>query len=96
MKTKILMIALALALAVTGVALASNGVERPRWVLSGGASDAAAGSVALRATLGQPIIGVTGGGEVMLGQGFWHGGSLAESGHSIYLPLVMRAPGISR
>ncbi len=96
MKTKILLIALAMALAVTGVALASDGVERTRWILSGGASHAAAGGVALRATLGQPIVGVAGSGEVSLGHGFWHGGVLAESGHSIYLPLVMRNLGTSR
>jgi hypothetical protein len=90
MKMKILILALALALllVVAGVALANNGVERPRWVLGGGASDSAAGDVTLRATLGQPVVGVvtSGGGDVTLGQGFWHG----APGYNIYLPLVMR------
>jgi hypothetical protein len=91
MKTKILVLALALALplVVVGVTLANNGVERPRWVLGGGASDSAGGA-ALRATLGQPVVGIvtSGGGDVTLGQGFWHG---EVAGISIYLPLVMRS-----
>jgi hypothetical protein len=34
------------------------------------------------------VVGVvTGGGDVTLGQGFWHG---ATARHNIYLPLVVR------
>jgi hypothetical protein len=91
MKTKVLILALALALllGVAGVTSANNGVERPRWVLGGGAADATAGGAALRATLGQPVVGVvtSNGGDVVLGQGFWHG---ATRGYTIYLPLVIR------
>jgi hypothetical protein len=94
MKTKILILALVLALflAAAGAALANGGVELQRWVLGGGASDSAAGGVALHATLGQPVVGVvtSGGGDVTLGQGFWHGGGLPEGGYDIYLPLVRR------
>jgi hypothetical protein len=94
MKTKILILALALALilAAAGVTLANDSPTRPRDVLSGGASDSIAGELALRATLGQPVVGlVTGsGGEVTLGQGFWHGGSLPTGGYSVYLPLIRR------
>ena len=89
MKTKTLILALLLTLflAAAGVALANGNIARPRWVLSGGASDAAAGDLALRATLGQPMVGVVtnGGGDVTLGQGFWHRG-----GYAVYLPLVLR------
>jgi hypothetical protein len=90
MKTKILILALVLALflAAAGAALANGGVELPRWVLGGGASDSAAGGVTLRATLGQPVVGVVSGGDVTLGQGFWGG---ATPGYNIYLPLVIRA-----
>ena len=93
MKTKILILALALVvalfLAAAGAALANSGVEQLREVLSGGASDAAAGDLTLRATLGQPMVGVvtSSGGDVTLGQGFWHGGIAA---YAVYLPLVLR------
>jgi hypothetical protein len=89
MKTKILILVLVLALflAAAGVALANGGVERPRWVLGGGASDAAAGGTTLRATLGQPVVGGVSRGDVTLGQGFWGG---ATPGYNIYLPLVTR------
>lgn len=90
-KTLILALALALSLAVAGVALANGGVELRRWVLGGGVSDSASGDAALRATLGQPVVGVvTGeGGDVTLGQGFQCN---ATPGHNVYLPLVLREP----
>jgi len=90
MKTKILILALVLFLAAAGGAMANGGVELPRWVLSGGASDSAGGGgITLRATLGQPVVGVvaSGSGDITLGQGFWCG---ATPGYNIYLPLVMR------
>jgi hypothetical protein len=93
MKTKITILALALLLVVAGLALSNSSVERPRAALSGGASDSAAGdqSIALRATLGQPVVGVasSSGGDIALGQGFWHGGALAEEDYAIHLPLVV-------
>jgi hypothetical protein len=82
----LLTLALALSLVVTGLALANGSVERPRQVMGGGASHTVAGDVSLRATLGQPVVGVVSGGDVTLGQGFWHG-SAAE--HHIYLPLIV-------
>jgi hypothetical protein len=89
MKAKILILALVLALflAAAGVALANDGVEWPREVLGGGASDSAVGGTTLRATLGQPVVGVISGGDVTLGQGFWGG---ATPGYNVYLPLVIR------
>ena len=89
MKTKILILALVLALflAAAGVALANDGIELPRWVLGSGASDSTAAGVALRATLGQPVVGSVSGGGFALGQGFWGG---ARPGYDIYLPLVIR------
>jgi len=94
MKIKILILALVLALflAAAGAALADGAIELPRWVLGGGASNSAVGGVTLRATLGQPMVGVVSGsgsaGDVTLGQGFWHG---ATPGYNIYLPLVLRS-----
>ncbi len=90
MKTKILILVLVLSLVVAGLALANGGIALPRWVLGGGASDSAAGDVTLRATLGQPVVGVVSGGAVTVGQGFWHGGELPEGAYSIYLPLIQR------
>ena len=89
MKTMMLILALVLALSlmVAGLALANGGVELPRWVLGGGASDSAVGGTTLRATLGQPVVGVVSGGDVTLGQGFWGG---ATPGYNIRLPLVIR------
>jgi hypothetical protein len=89
MKTKVLILALVLALflAAAGVALANDGIELPRRVLGGGASDAAVGGTTLRATLGQPVVGGVSGGDVTLGQGFWGG---TTPGYNIYLPLVIR------
>ena len=87
MKTKILILVLALFLAATGVALANGDVELPRRVLGGGASESTAQGVALRATLGQPVVSVVFKASVTLGQGFWGG---AISGCNVYLPLVMR------
>jgi hypothetical protein len=91
-KTMILALVLALFLAAAGVSLANDTAELPRWVLGGGASDASGGSVALRATFGQPVVGLitNSGGDVSLGQGFCPGGSLPESRYHIYLPLIKR------
>jgi len=75
-------------MAAASAALADS-VELPRWVLGSGASDSTAGSTSLHATLGQPVVGVVAGGDVSLGQGFWHGGATIED-HYIFLPLVLR------
>ena len=88
MKTKILILTLVLVLflVLSSVALTqSGGLDLPRWVLSGGASDSAGGDVTLRATLGQPLVESISSGDVTLSQGFWHG-----SGYNIYLPIVQR------
>ena len=94
MRTRALILTLVLTLLLTaaGVALANDAVELPRWVLSGGASDASGGDMIVRATLGQPVVGLVtnGGGDVALGQGFWSGGNLPQSRYQIYLPLIKR------
>ena len=89
MKTKIPILALVLALILTeaGVALANGGIELPRWVLGGGATDSAAGSVSLRATLGQPVVGVVSSEDFSVRQGFCPSPTPT---HNTYLPLVMR------
>lgn len=84
----VLILALALGLLLAGLALANSGPEPVRAVLGGGASDSAAPGLTLRATLGQPVVGVVSapGGDITLGQGFWGLGPP----YSIYLPVVLR------
>ena len=92
MKTKLLILALVLALppVVAGPALANGGVALPRWVMGGGASRAAAEGASLHATLGQPLVGVASGsgaaGDVTVRQGFWS--RAAE--YQVYLPQIVR------
>lgn len=81
---------LALAIASLGIklTLANGGVELSRQVLSGGATDAsAAGDVSLRATLGQPLIGLSGNGAQQLCAGFWCGTAIE---YTLYLPIILR------
>ena len=86
MKTKILILSVTLLLVVMGVALANSSYDLSRWVLGGGASNSSAGDVAMQATLGQPVVGVIMGGDISLGQGYWHG----NFWYSVYLPLIQR------
>ncbi len=84
----ILTCVLVLSLAVVGLVLADSGPTIQREVLSGGATDSAAGDVALRATLGQPVAGTTSSGSTSLAQGFWH--AITTLVYDIFLPLVVR------
>lgn len=87
-KNLILALLLALFLSAAGATLAHpDAVGRPRWVLSGGASDGATDGTSLRATLGQPWVGMVSSGDIALGQGFWHG---RMQKYAVYLPLVLR------
>ena len=86
-RNRLLIAALVVVLVAAGVVLANDNLELPRWVLGGGATDAAGGNVALRATLGQPIVGVVSYEEITIGQGFWLGGA---GGYAVYLPLLLR------
>ena len=81
------LILVSLLVLVAGLALASGGAEQARVVLSSGASHTSSGDLALRATLGQPLVGLVSGGDVTLGQGFWHGGAPGDT-CEIYLPVV--------
>jgi hypothetical protein len=88
----VLTLTLILALTVVAsLALAQDEPQPARQVLAGGASDSAANGLTLRATLGQPFVGVisSAGDDVTVGQGFW---GLGARYHT-YLPLVFRANG---
>ena len=91
MKTKILILVLALFLVVTGVALANGVVELPRWVLGSGGEPSSGGNISLIDTIGQPVIGPSSGGDVSLQAGYWVGrSSVIEEETLVYLPLVLR------
>ena len=81
-------LALAVMLVVTGVALAVAGAQVQREIISGGASASAGGGISMQATLGQPVVGVISGGDVTLEQGFWH--SVVAVVYQVFLPLVLR------
>jgi hypothetical protein len=83
---RVLTLALVLFVVVAGLALAQDSVERQRELLSSGASESASDGVSLRATLGQPVVGVVAGADVTLRQGFSHG----AVAYRIYLPLALR------
>jgi hypothetical protein len=76
-------------LLVAAGALAQGATAFERWVVaSGGGECSGAGEVALNSTVGEAVIGPSGGGSVLLAAGYWHGGA-AEYG--IYLPLALRS-----
>ena len=91
MKTiRLFMLVLLLAGLAAALTWAGGGPERARQVLGSGATEAASdGELALRGTLGQPVVGEVrdAGGRVTLEQGFWHG---SAPGGAVYLPLVSR------
>ena len=91
--SRAILLALLLALLAAGVALAARETVQTHHVTSGGitAASTSGGDVHINGTLGQPVVGIvtSGGGDVFVGQGFWHGGDVAVM-HEIYLPLLLR------
>jgi hypothetical protein len=83
----IISLLVALTLLATSVAFAAGGPTLRRQVVSGGGRRSTDGDIVLNATLGQPLVGLVSGGDVTLGQGFWHGGAVE---YRIYLPVVLR------
>jgi len=94
MKTRLLIVVLGLVLVllVTAATLENSSLKLPRGLLGSGASASATGNLELRATLGQPAAGIVSSGNISLGQGFWHGGSLPITIIRIdtFLPLIQR------
>ena len=90
MKRKLFSIVLTLAvlLAVTGVmaAQATPGSLIDWFAVAGGGGSASGGNITLESTVGQPIVGLSEGGSVSLGAGYWVAGQPAQ----IYLPLLRR------
>ena len=71
-----LVIAAALAafvvLAATALAQGAS-LEIPRWLIAAGGGSATGGEISLVGSLGQPIVGSSGGGNMALDAGFWQG-----------------------
>jgi len=77
-----------LLVAVTGIVLASNPPAINWWVIGGGgAGSSSALSVMLNGTLGQPVVGSSAGGDVMLNSGFWYGSPPLAY---FYVPVVKK------
>ncbi|MGC9357238.1 MAG: hypothetical protein ACP5GX_05205 [Anaerolineae bacterium] len=64
------------------------------WTVAGGGGTAmdAGGQYTLDGTAGQPEAGTLGGGDYILGGGFWAGGEVMILGEEIHLPLILRYP----
>ena len=90
LRTRTLRLALSLVvlLAFFGTALAASAATPAvDWqVLASSGGGATGGAVALDATLGQPITGVSGGSSAWLGAGYWY----ASQPVQLYLPLLRR------
>jgi hypothetical protein len=58
------------------------------WVLSAGGGLSSSSTVSLNATLGQPMVGTSSNGALMLNAGYWNG--LLGSGTMGYLPILRK------
>ena len=75
-----LLVALLVTLHGSGMALAASGPVVDWWVISGGGAPSSnGGNVALNDTLGQPVVGPSGGGSAALNVGYWVGCAAAPA-----------------
>ncbi len=85
-----LLLAVALAavfLAAAGTALAANPPGIAWWVTAGGGGPASGANVTINSSLGQPVIGPSSRGNLVLGAGYWYG---VTNEVEIFLPLIKR------
>lgn len=82
-------LALIALLLLAGTVLATNGYDIPRHVMGAGGARAEAPPYALHGTLGQAVVGESGGGPYELNAGYWFSWEW-EPSHWAYLPLIMR------
>ena len=59
-----------------------------RWVIAGGGGGSTGGVVTLDASLGEPIVGISSGGSIVLEAGFWTGTGVGTN--QTFLPLLSR------
>jgi hypothetical protein len=87
----IYLLALALLVLGTGVALAGPGYDLSWWTVAGGGGASSGTGYSLSAAAGQADAGQMSGGSYQLSGGFWVGGVAASPGpYHLYLPLVRR------
>ena len=77
---------LALAMLSAVVVFALVDVTVDWWVFASGGAPSSGGSISMNGTLGQPVVGQSSGGSVLLGAGYW----VASAENAVYLPLVLR------
>jgi hypothetical protein len=77
-----------LLLGAAQVVLASGSPGIGWWVLGAGGGPASAGPVTLNATLGQPVVGASSAGNIVLKAGYW--AAPPVSGTRIYLPALRK------
>jgi hypothetical protein len=91
MKYSFLTGVVALALLLSGIALAASTYELTRSTVSSGGATSTGGSYLLGGTAGQMDAGQLAGGSYTLDGGFWGGGAVAaQNGHIYYLPVIVR------
>ena len=84
----ILCLAACLLLGVAQAAAASGSPVIGWWVLSAGGRPASAGGITLNATFGQPVVGGSSAGGIVLKSGYW--AAPPAHGARIYLPVLRK------
>jgi hypothetical protein len=72
-------VSLAFLLVAVGAALAATSPNVKWWNISGGGAPATGARITLNDTLGQPITGLSSGGNTALGAGYWYGAGFDET-----------------
>jgi hypothetical protein len=84
----ILCLAVCLLLGAAQAVLAAGSPGIGWWVLSAGGGPAGAGGITLNATLGQPVVGASSAGTIVLQSGYW--ATPPQGGMKVYLPLLRK------
>lgn len=77
-------------LLLAGAALANGGADIGWWVIAGGGSPSASGSVDIYDTLGQPFAGPCSSGDLTLKAGYWYGVSIPTAVELISFAAVVQ------
>ncbi len=96
-KTHLLFLCLSLLLLVgVGAVAYATSVQITKDVIAGGGDSVTVGNVHIDDTIGQPVVGVSSAGDVVLESGYWHGveGTVVVPTPTplprIYLPIYLK------